>query len=373
MKISAWDRGGLQVARKPAPKVSLPDSKSTFKGKADWFAEIVESSDDAIISKDLRGVISSWNRGAQRLFGYEPAEAIGRPILFLIPPDRQEEEKAILARIARGEHVEHYETVRLRKDGRPVDVSLTISPVMDASGKIIGASKIARDISGRKENERALAAARSALLESEKQILAVSEAERQRIGADLHDNLGQQLTAIELLCQSMREDLRHQPELEARMGQVCRFLQESVAQTRHLARGLTPVSLDAEGLVDSLAEMVRRAGTPQVRCEFICPSSVELQHINSAGHLFRIAQEALNNALKHAKARKITITLAQDAGSVILKIADNGEGFPKFVKSAPGIGLQIMRHRANVIGATLEIQSTLGHGVTVTCTLRRPE
>jgi PAS domain S-box-containing protein len=119
-------------------------------------AAIVESSDDAIISKGLDGIITSWNQSAERLFGYTSAEAVGQPITILIPPERLEEEPRILERLARGERVDHFETVRMRKDGSRLDLSLTISPVKDAEGRIIGASKVARDITERKRAEAAL-------------------------------------------------------------------------------------------------------------------------------------------------------------------------------------------------------------------------
>lgn len=124
-------------------------------------AAIVDSSDDAIISKDLNGIITSWNKSAERLFGYAAEEAIGRSILLLIPPDRADEERDILARIRRGERVDHFETVRRRKDGTLIDISVTISPVRDGSGKVVGASKVARDISERmraEERERQITA-----------------------------------------------------------------------------------------------------------------------------------------------------------------------------------------------------------------------
>jgi PAS domain S-box-containing protein len=113
-------------------------------------AAIVQSSDDAIVSKDLNGIIQSWNAGAERLFGYSADEIIGKPVMVLIPPDRHDEEPAILQRIRRGERVEPYETVRRRKDGSLIDISLTVSPIKDSGGRVIGASKIARDISERK-------------------------------------------------------------------------------------------------------------------------------------------------------------------------------------------------------------------------------
>src|SRR6202007_105496 len=118
-----------------------------------WLASIVESSDDAIISKNLDGVITSWNSSAERVFGYSASDAIGQPITLLIPQDRHSEEREILTRIRRGERIDHFETVRQRKNGSLIVVSLTVSPVNDANGKIVGASKIARDITERKKNQ----------------------------------------------------------------------------------------------------------------------------------------------------------------------------------------------------------------------------
>ncbi len=118
-------------------------------------AAIVASSDDAIIGKDLNGIITSWNRGAEKVFGYAAREMVGTSIMKLIPPDRQDEENHILDRIGRGESVEHFETLRVTRDGRLIDVSITASPIKDASGKVIGVSKVARDITGRKRAEEA--------------------------------------------------------------------------------------------------------------------------------------------------------------------------------------------------------------------------
>ncbi|MBB3609579.1 PAS domain S-box protein [Rhizobium sp. BK602] len=149
------------AGKEPSPSdTSLGDNLTVqfgaFAPSADaWLAAIVESSDDAIISKTLEGVITSWNRSAERLFGFTAAETIGKPITILIPDDRLHEETTIIERVRRGERTERYETVRRRRDGSLVDVSLTVSPVRDGRGSIIGASKIARDISERKrERER---------------------------------------------------------------------------------------------------------------------------------------------------------------------------------------------------------------------------
>ena len=153
-----------RASRRPArhrPRSAARTASRANKVKAAAVAQarlaaIVHSSDDAIISKDLNGVVTSWNRGAERLFGYTAAEAIGQPIALIIPKDRRDEETRILKRIRRGEMVEHFETIRANKEGKMVDISLTISPVRDARGRIIGASKIARDISDRKRAEEAL-------------------------------------------------------------------------------------------------------------------------------------------------------------------------------------------------------------------------
>jgi PAS domain S-box-containing protein len=119
-------------------------------------AAIVESSDDAIISKTLEGVITSWNEGAQRIYGYSAEEAIGRPISMLVPPEHPDEVPGLLEKIRRGEKVEHYKTVRVTKDGRRLDISLTVSPIKDAEGNVVGGSAIARDITEREEAERRL-------------------------------------------------------------------------------------------------------------------------------------------------------------------------------------------------------------------------
>ena len=134
---------GFSLARSKAE-----DARRAAEQSALQLVSIVEFSDDAIISKDLNGVIQTWNSGAENLFGYTAEEAIGRPVTMLMPADRQNEEPGILARLRRGERIHHYETVRQRKDGSLVDISLTVSPLHDGTGRIIGASKIARNVTG---------------------------------------------------------------------------------------------------------------------------------------------------------------------------------------------------------------------------------
>lgn len=165
-----WMIEQLRLARAKTNERERWIRQSSAEEASQWLAAIVESSDDAIVSKNLDGIITSWNPAAEQLFGYTAREAIGQPVSILIPTDRQDEEPGILKRIRRGERIDHYETVRQHKDGRFIDISLTVSPVRDAQGKIIGASKIARDISDRRRAEEELRIAKDDLARANEEL-----------------------------------------------------------------------------------------------------------------------------------------------------------------------------------------------------------
>jgi PAS domain S-box-containing protein len=172
------------MGRKRSVETTATPSTNHFRNLASpelapyWLASLIESADDAIISKTLDGIITSWNKGAERIFGYTAGEVIGKPVTILIPPDHEDEEQAILARLRAGKRIEHYETIRVRKDGRLLDISLSISPINGPNGEVVGASKIARDITEQKQARRAFAEA------SERLQLAVNAA---RLGDWLWD------------------------------------------------------------------------------------------------------------------------------------------------------------------------------------------
>jgi PAS domain S-box-containing protein len=324
------------------------------------YAALVESSDDAIIGKTLDGHITSWNRGAEMIFGYSRQEMTGKHISILIPEDRQDEEPRILEKIRRGESVDHYETVRRRKDGKLIDISVTISPIRDAEGKTIEASKVARDITGRKQLER--------------EIVEISNREQQRIGQDLHDGLCQELAGIQLMCEVLEQKLAVKSKAESKQaGQIAGHIREAISHTRKLARGLSPVEFEANGLMSALHELSAHVEKIfRIECRFECPGPVSIQNNVFATHLYRIAQEAINNAIKHGKAKRILISLKPAGDRIALTVTDNGLGFSNETKKTGGMGLHIMKYRAGVVDAALEVRSGGdGKGTTVACVFRK--
>jgi len=224
--------------------------------------------------------------------------------------------------------------------------------------------------------EQQLAATQAALRQSHEEVLATSEREQRRIGHDLHDGLGQHLTALEMKCFLLLEDVgskdfaARQKRLKQQVERIGQDLRECIALTRSLARGLAPVTPTPDGLMEGLKELATRATAPGlVECRLECSNPVLLEDSQTTGHLYRIAQEAVNNALKHAGAKRIAVKLSCSNGALQLQIQDDGRGLPRRQNSNSGLGLEIMRHRAHVIGASLEVDSRPNEGVTVTCTL----
>jgi PAS domain S-box-containing protein len=320
-------------------------------------AAIVECSDDAIVSKTLGGLIVSWNAGAQRIYGYSAEEVIGQPVTLLCPSDRIDEVHRNLDRVRRGTPIDHFETFRVRKDGRRIDVSLSISPIKDGQGRVIGASAIARDITDRMRMQR--------------EVLEIASREQQRIGQDLHDGTGQELTGLAMMAQRLAGELskRSLPE-GATATRIVDGLEQALRNVRALSRGLLPVEVDSEGLTMALTNLASRTcELHDVFCTFKCDSPVCTLDNQTATHLYRLSQEAVTNAVKHGHADNIAISLATEGDLVVLKIADNGIGFIESQEEMTGTGLRIMRYRAELIRATLSFGKVSTHGTVVTCTL----
>ncbi|RYD82966.1 MAG: PAS domain S-box protein, partial [Verrucomicrobiaceae bacterium] len=318
-------------------------------------AAIVESSDDAIISATCDGYILTWNAGAERLFGYSAEEVKGRQISMLIPEDHEEEAREIDNQVSSGQQIPPFETVRRRSDGTTVQVALSVSPVRDSSGKITGVAVTARDVSPAKRLE--------------KDVLDISAHEQQRIGQDLHDGICQQLTGAYFLTSVLKHKLDTQSSgLAADASQIASLLSTVTEQARQLARGLHPLETGAKGLHVALMELADQISHLfRIECRFVCEQEIAISDNATATHIYRIAQEASNNAVRHGEATHISIELRQNSGEIWLIVEDNGKGFHNEIDSFSGMGLRTMRYRAGVIGGKLIIESGRPGGTLICC------
>jgi PAS domain S-box-containing protein len=203
----------------------------------------------------------------------------------------------------------------------------------------------------------------------EEAILEISAREQRRIGQDLHDGLGQHLTGIAFMSKVLEEKLSDKSLPEAvEAAQIVKMLNQAIDNTRQLARGLHPVAAEPLGLMSALKKWASEVeGLFHIGCSFQCEKPLQIHDANLATHLYRIAQEAVNNAIRHGKSRNIVIGLSGKNGTGSLTIQDDGEGFPEKQADHPGVGLSIMNYRADMVGGSLKVQPNEGRGVTVTC------
>jgi PAS domain S-box-containing protein len=350
------DRGNIIGASKVARDITMRQQRDELRAR---LAAIVRSSDDAIVAKTLDGVITSWNEGAARLFGYTAEEAVGQPIFLIIPEDRRAEEEDVLSRLGRGERIDHFETIRQTKDGRRVPMSLSVSPIRDDQGRIIGAAKVARDISDRLERERVHLLTR---------LVVAQDDERRRMARELHDELGQQMTALRLTLETLKAAVIDRGDLQAQIEMLQEMARQLDGDVAFRVRELRSTVLETRGLAAALREHVGNWSQ-----HFSLPLRL---HINLSedrlppeveGTMYRVVQEALNNVLKHARAAHVDIALERHADHVSLIIEDDGVGFDPSAAAigTAGVGLVGMRERAALIGADLQIESTAGCGTTV--------
>jgi signal transduction histidine kinase len=208
-------------------------------------------------------------------------------------------------------------------------------------------------------------------LRLEREILEISESERRRIGHDVHDNLGQLLTAASLTTNALIAALKTEaPRLVSRGEEIGGQLRNAITETRALSHGLAPVTLVAEGLMSALGVLAENASRGAVRCIFECDGLVRVANTEVAGHLYRIAQEAVNNGLKHAAPSEIRIGLERRDGALLLEVEDDGPGFEESALPNEGIGLRVMRYRARLIDGLLEIGSAPAGGTRISCRVR---
>jgi len=374
----------------------VPDER-VEEAVAGRLAAIVESSDDAIISKTLAGIITSWNQSAERLFGYTAAEAIGQHILLIIPDDRRAEEDEVLARLRRGERIDHFETIRRTKSGRLIEISLTVSPVRNGAGQVIGASKVARDISDRRRLERE----RQELLEREQAARAEAEIlnrSKDQFLATLSHELRTPLNAIygwsrmldtgrldaQTVARATQAILRN---ARAQVQLIEDLFDVSRAVTGNMRLDVRPMSVSA--VLEAAVETVRpAAAAKRIQIELVRdPRTAPI--MGDPDRLQQVVWNLLINAVKFTPiAGRVELRVQSADSRVEIVVADTGEGiapenithlFERFHQvdatstrrhGGLGIGLALVRHIVELHGGRVGVTSEgLGHGTTFTVTL----
>jgi PAS domain S-box-containing protein len=322
---------------------------------------VVQSSDDAIIYQDLNGVITSWNTGAQRIFGYSEAEVLGSPITILLSPDLVDEKTMILERLKRGQSLEHYETTRIHKDGKRIEVSLSVLPVTDSTGKVVGFCSIKRDITDRKLADEALA-------DVTRKLVGIEEEERRRIGRDLHDDIGQRVAMLAVEIDRLSNDAPGTAEeLHRRLDEVRREITETSKAVSSISHQLHSPQLEYLGVVAAMRSFCREfAEQRRVKIEFTHNDIPQVSSPEVSLCLFRILQEALNNAAKHSNARQFEVKLSCSGNELHMTVTDRGTGFDaEAAMNKGGLGLISMRERVRTVNGTIAIESKLMGGTTI--------
>ena len=336
-------------------KTNSSRALSALRDRDERLRAILETAVEGIITIDERGNIESFNPAAEKIFGYQAAEIINRNISTLMSTPHRERHDGYLENYQRTGHAKIIgigrETLARKNDGTIFPIDLSVSEVNLSDRRLF--TGFVRDITERKRLE--------------KEILEISELEQRRIGQDLHDGLCQHLAGIEMLSQVLAQKLvSKSKDASARAGEIAKAVREAISQTRLLARGLSPVTLESEGLMSALAELALNTEKMfRVCCTFDCLEVVKYDDHAAATHLFRITQEAVSNAIKHGKAKHISIQLREDAGHLRLRVNDDGLGFPKKFSGGTGMGLRIMQTRIGMVGGTLTIERQSAGGTSV--------
>jgi two-component system sensor kinase FixL len=319
---------------------------------------VVETAVDGIISIGVRGVIESFNPAAEKLFGYAAAEVVGRNVSLLMPaPFSSNHDQYLQNYLDTGERKIigiGREVVGRRKDGSTFPMDLAVSESKLPGGRRFFTG-VVRDISHRKWLER--------------EVVEISARERQWVGRDLHDGLGQELTGIALLCGVLAKKLSSQNLVEAKNAhELTELINQTIDHTRALVKGLCPVMESADGLMLSLNELVQTIHSAYgFAATFECSEPVFLDDHVAATHVYYIANEAVHNAVKHSGGDLIHIRLDRIDGQGRLVVEDNGRGIDMVNAEQSGRGMHIMRYRAQMIGGRFDVEMLEQGGTAVSC------
>ena len=316
---------------------------------------LVNHAPDFITTVDRDGTIVFANRVQP---GLVMERVVGSSLYSHVPEPHHGELRGALEEVFRTGRAGSLDLEAAGPDGQSAWYSCRIGPV-ERDGQVVAATLVATDITDRRRLER--------------EILEVGEVERERIGRDLHDGIGQVLAGIALLSKGLQHRLgAAHPDEATDAGEIKNLAGEAIQQTRSLAKGLFPIEIEKEGVRGSLEDLaVGVERMFRVNCRVEGDDDVRLPDRSRATHLFRIAQEAVSNAVRHGHARHIVLSLARRGARTVLSIADDGGGFTPGASHREGMGLRTMRYRAGMIGATLDVRSGAGRGTVVTCEFRQ--
>jgi len=347
------------LAEGKAQRLAAETTAEALRNSEERYRHLVESALAVVWQMDpASSRITFVSQKVETLLGYPVSRWLGEPDFWRNHIHSDDRDKVItsLGKLSPANGSIEFESRMIASDGRVVWLRNMVNMITD-QGKPVEWIGVMVDITER--------------LRLERQVLKISDQERRRIGQDLHDGLGSHLTGVAMRCRGLarrREKGRtiHKEE----MDELANLVQEAVTEARHLARGLNPVKLEKEGLKSALQDLARaveaQCGIP---CIFTATSSAEPLDGSVATHLYRIAQEALTNAIRHANATTLSIRLASTPVSLALEIHDNGIGLPVDENRSDGMGLRVMFYRAHMIGAQIDVDSTPGKGTIITCTL----
>jgi len=327
----------------------LAEAKVTIQKREERHEHVIQSALDGFLRFESSGRLLEVNQALCRLLGYQQEELLQKNVFDAHGVAFREEMRNHVDRLEKHD-AGRCSTRLLRRDGVEIEVEISLRREGD---ELFG---FVHDISTQ--------------LRLERELQQITLEERRRVGRELHDGLGQQLTAIELMTHTLARELKSLAPVHAKAAfEITNYIRKSITQTRELAHGMLPISADSGGLMNALQELARMTALAGLPCEFQCGQPVEIEDGAVASHLYRIAQEAITNALKHSGAKRILLQLEDQGGALELTVQDDGRGLPRRKTPTGGMGLQVMQHRARLMGGHLAIESTASKGVRIACSL----
>jgi PAS domain S-box-containing protein len=318
------------------------------------YENLFENANDMVFTHDLLGRITSINQAGEQVLQFRREEILSRNLVEFVAEEQRVAARQWLDQVVKGAELPPGEWNFVNASGQRIRLEIS-TRMVESDGEAVEVEGIARDITERKR------------LESE--ILEISTREQRRIGHDLHDGVCQQLAGIAYRLDILSDQLQEKGVAEsAEADRIGSLIHEAISQTRGAARGLYPVRLEEDGLVSALEELAANTGSLfNLRCRFSCEDPPPAMAKEVSLHLYYIVQEAVVNAAKHGKATDVAISLTRTDDRFVLEVQDNGAGFPWPDAGRTGMGIRIMRYRARVIGATLDLKSQRGQGTQVSC------